>query len=572
MKPPLSQSIYRKTVWAAVLLVIILLSWQLLVQRYFVSRVREIYETNMDYVITQLVDDIQTAFTLQVSAVEQIADHVDIKDYAATDNVEERYGKAYNTARPIVQMAIANTGINHAIIYDNTRAWYQYVGILAQSDCRTVRSAFPGLKGTTSTLLSLSDGLHLCSITPLIWLDSHNQLQRVGLVAVLSHLEQFHAALNAFDQLNAGTILLHNRQTVLLSNQVELENLAYADIPMDAGKYYIRNETALPGLLYMTILVPKEQIFPQQTAFAMSLLGSGLVSLMVLLIGWQLMNWWLVRPYGKVLAGMERLGEENLSGRLPYLGLAHMDELVRSVNRMMDRAEEASRREISAQQTLYEAKLSQQQIEMVLLHKQIDAHFLYNSLIGIKCLCDQGDADKASEISQGVAALLRYAHSTNERVPIFEEMSIIQRYIHIMNIRFADRFSVTFDVDDQLADYAMPKMILQPLVENALVHGLEVSMPPCLLEIHGVLETDAIALTVWDNGAGISPAMVDALRLRLSQWEREYRFLELHGISLVNIQRRLTCAYGAPYGLTLESEEGAFTRVTVRIPKLLLQE
>ncbi len=572
MNPRLSQTVYRRTVWAALLLMVIMLIWQLLVQRFFVGRVRQIHEANMDYAVSQVVSDIQAVFSLQVNAVEQIADHVDIKEYAAAGNVEERYRKAYNTARPIVQIAVANTSINHAIIFDNTGAWYQFIGGLTQADCRALLAEFMGQTATVSTLLSMEDGLHLCSVTPIIQMDSHFQLQHVGLAAVLSHIEQFRSVLGGLGGLNESTILLHDGKTVLLSNRPDLEGRAYASIAMDARSHYIRNESALPGSLYITLIFPKAQIFPQQTAFTLALLGAGLVSLLVLVVGWQLISWWLVRPYGRLLIGIEHLGEENLSGRLSYTGLRHIDTLAHSVNRMMDRAEEASRRAVEAQQTLYEAKLSQQQMEMVLLRKQIDAHFLYNSLIGIKSLCDQGDADKASEISQGVAALLRYTHDVNEKVAIFEEMSIIQRYIHIMNIRFAGRFSVCFDVDDRLADYQMPKMILQPLVENALVHGLEASEPPRMLCIGGTLEEDQIVLTVWDNGVGLTPEALEGLRARLAQKDSEYRFLELQGISLSNIQRRITRVYGAPYGVTVESEAGVCTRVTVRIPKMPLSE
>jgi two-component system sensor histidine kinase YesM len=175
-------------------------------------------------------------------------------------------------------------------------------------------------------------------------------------------------------------------------------------------------------------------------------------------------------------------------------------------------------------------------------------------------------------MAQGVAALLRYVHSTAQRLPIFDEMSAIQRYTQVMNIRFCGKFTVDFDVDDRLSDYMMPRMLLQPLVENAMMHGLEAKEAPCLLEIRGRMEEGAVVLCVWDNGVGIPREKLRMFARRMEEDIDAYEYLNIKGISLINIHKRIRAAFGPEYGLEIESTEGAYTLATIRIPKIGIHE
>ncbi len=567
MRRPRLHTVYQKLAAITLTLSLALVVWLLAFQGYFVGRVRRIYESNMDFVIGEVVQDLRSAFSSQGDAVEQIAGNVDVKEYAATDEVTARYRKAYESVRPIVQMAVSGRNIGHVIVFDETMTWYQFVGGLSMSACRTLRAAYAELHAPDTRVMELDGHLYLCAAEPVTQLVGA-RIEQVGLVIALSDLARFQPMLAGFAQLQAGTILVHDGTTVLLSNAMSLAGAPLADIPMDPRHYYAQEAQVLPGLLRVTILLSRAQVFPQQAAFAWLLLAAGLFSLLVLLMGSFIVNRWLARPYGHILREMNALGVDDQEGRLTQTGVSHMDSLVDNINGMLGRLEESGRRAFDAQQTLYREELRRQRIETYLLKKQIDAHFLNNALISIKSLYDQGRGESAGEVLQGVAALLHYAHGTNEIVPIFDEMSIIQRYAQIMNIRFGGKFAVSYDVDDRLTDYAMPKMLLQPLVENALVHGLAARGEGCRVEIHGRLEPDAVVLSVWDNGEGIGGEALAALRARLSHDADDYEYLHIIGVSLVNIQRRITTAFGPGYGLTVESAKGEYTRATVRIARV----
>ncbi len=559
--------LYRKALYLLLIIIALLLLWQVAVQQFFVGNVREIYETNVNYVMEDIVNDIKDALNRQSEALAQIIQHDDVKVYAATLPTDQRYSKAYGAARPVILTATSNLNITHVLVFDNTKAWYQFVGGLTPTDCRTLRSTFWDAPRQVDTLISLEDGLHLCSAAPIWTSDNYMNVMQVGLAVAMSNLDDFQGLLNSFQQLNAGIILLHDGQKVLLSNTPGMAGLALSEVPRDKEKYIIREETVLQDALQATVLLPHSQVFPKQSAFSFALLAAGFFSILTFLVAWLLISRWLLRPYSKILKQLDALGDQNPNNRVQETGLSHMDVLVRNINGMLSRIEHSNRFMLDAQQHLYEARLQKQHVEMYLLRKQIDSHFLYNSLISIKYLYDKGENQNASEVLQGIAALLRYAHDINEYVPVFDEMSIIQRYANIMNIRFGHRFEVNFDVDDCLIEYQMLKMLLQPLVENALVHGLDSSQRPCVLDIKGELMDDAILFTVRDNGCGIAEGTLEALHCRMNVEDMHYEYLDIEGVSLMNIQRRIQTAYGAPYGLTIDSKLGAYTVATVRIPK-----
>lgn len=543
-------------------LMAVLLVLQLLIQAFFMNAMRTLYMANVNGAINQVVYDLRALMDAQQTAVVHLTGDEDVRTYASTLDSRERYQMAFGVVRPIARSAVQNLPVDHLIIYDSSNAWYQFLGGLEYADLKTLQAMFFGLRDAVNITLVMHGELFLCSAAPLLRVDRGGQVQQDGLVVAMMNAGTVRSALPMNDSLASSTILLHDGETILLSNDTALEGRLLPEGPVSSSRYHVSSDNVMPSL-DVTISIPRDQIFPERMPYLMAFSVVALFSLLALLVTLLLATRWFSRPITRIMTEMRDITNEGR--RLTHTGVGHMDTLVDGINDLLVRMEDSNRAFIRAQQTLYEAELEKQQTQLILLKKQINAHFLYNCLTGVKALTDEGEAEKAGAMAEGVGLLMRYTHSAKEEVNVFDEMSIIQRYVGIMNMRFGDKFYYTFDVDDELVGFTMRKLLLQPLVENALAHGLEKQTGVCRLHITGKHENGALIFTVEDNGIGIPPEKLTEIRNSLGAIEAAYPYQQLKGISLINIQKRVRTAYGKGYGLTVDSAPGEYTRVTLRV-------
>jgi len=253
----------------------------------------------------------------------------------------------------------------------------------------------------------------------------------------------------------------------------------------------------------------------------------------------------MIRPMANIISNVREIGG-NAQGRLPQTGINDFDALVADINDMLDRT---------------------QKYNMSLHISQIDAHFVVNTLKSIKHLSEIGENDKAAQMSDGLAAILNHQHTGDEMINVFADFEILRKYIEIMNIKFGGRFTVEYNLDYDLEACVIPAMILQPITENALCHGLQSKENDAKLLIKGVIEENYICFEFSDNGTGIPPAKLKAIRESLLETEtRELPEPGLHGVALANIQKRIRLKFGADYGLTIESDWNKGTTATLKLP------
>jgi two-component system, LytTR family, sensor kinase len=198
------------------------------------------------------------------------------------------------------------------------------------------------------------------------------------------------------------------------------------------------------------------------------------------------------------------------------------------------------------------------QAELRFLRAQISPHFIYNALTAIESFV-RSDPDRARELLVEFADFIRYSFRTHGQfVTMAEEIRLVDTYLDLERARFGDRLAVTLRVAPEVLSVLLPPFVLQPLVENAVHHGLEPSPEIGRLEII-IRDADTEALvSVEDNGVGADPTYI---RRALSGMSGD------EGIGLHNVDERLRTVFGKDRGLTIETEVGAGTKVTMRIPK-----
>ena len=198
------------------------------------------------------------------------------------------------------------------------------------------------------------------------------------------------------------------------------------------------------------------------------------------------------------------------------------------------------------------------QAELRFLRAQISPHFIYNALTAIESYV-RSDPDRARALLIEFADFIRYSfRSHGQFVTIAEEIRLVDTYLDLERARFGERLAVTLTVAPEVLSVLLPPFVLQPLVENAVHHGLEPSGRPGRLEIH-IDDADSLAMiSVEDDGIGADPAHMKRALSGLSDED---------GVGLHNVDERLRTVFGDDARLTVETAPGAGTRVSMRIPK-----
>ena len=215
-----------------------------------------------------------------------------------------------------------------------------------------------------------------------------------------------------------------------------------------------------------------------------------------------------------------------------------------------------------------EKEKEKREMEMLALQSQINPHFMYNTLNSIRWLSELQGADKVTQMLDALVRVLNYvAEDTSEFVPVDREVDFIRNYIRILNFRYFERFSFIFDVQEEAAQYEVLRFILQPLVENAVLHGFDNNDICATIKIDIHLEEEHLFLCVTDDGKGLSAEKIN--EILTSERKSEKR---LNKIGIYNVNQRIKLTYGQEYAIRIDSKEGCFTKVTVRIPARKKQE
>ncbi|MDR0396594.1 MAG: histidine kinase [Oscillospiraceae bacterium] len=245
-------------------------------------------------------------------------------------------------------------------------------------------------------------------------------------------------------------------------------------------------------------------------------------------------------------------------------GILEIQSLYDSYNSMADQI-------VSSIKSEYELRLMNKKAQMDVLLLQVNPHFLYNTLSLIRSIAQCRREEEIERVSVCLSAMLRYTLAPEGEVMLEDEIKQVWNYITIQQIRFPNSITVDQDCDPELTRRRVMRFIMQPIVENAFKHALERKKGERRLGIRVIRRQRTLVIVITDNGEGIPPLRLEALRasLRRSQSAKETLSLEdadSTGIGLLNVHRRLVFAYGCEYGLSIDSAVGGGTAVSIRLP------
>ncbi|MBM7564194.1 cache domain-containing sensor histidine kinase [Paenibacillus sacheonensis] len=205
-------------------------------------------------------------------------------------------------------------------------------------------------------------------------------------------------------------------------------------------------------------------------------------------------------------------------------------------------------------------------LELRSLQSQINPHFLYNSLDMINWSAVMSGNAEIETMIQSLSTFYKIGLSKGDDIiPVRNEIEHVRAYVTLQNLRYQDQIALELDVDEGILGLEMLKITLQPIVENAILHGILRSPSKSgTIRISGARKSDIVVFTVEDDGAGMPPDIVERI---LDQDTQD----EFHGYGIKNIQERIQLQYGAAYGLAYESEPGRGTTVRITLPAIVVR-
>ncbi len=213
---------------------------------------------------------------------------------------------------------------------------------------------------------------------------------------------------------------------------------------------------------------------------------------------------------------------------------------------------------LRSNEELFEEK---KRMELDILQMQVNPHFLYNTLESMHYLADIQKNDGIARMSRGLSTLLRnMAKGTSDKIKLSEELSLLRDYDDVQQVRYMGMYELVFSVPDELQEYLIQKFTLQPLVENAIFHGIEPSGRFGTVEISAEMDGGDLVITVEDDGVGMSDEEIEH-----AFDEKRHSKTDMTGVGTRNINDRIRLMYGQGYGLSFESVKGEYTKAVVRI-------
>lgn len=312
------------------------------------------------------------------------------------------------------------------------------------------------------------------------------------------------------------------------------------------------------GLRYIQ-LSPSDHISAYASPVLVLVISWVMLSLVTLVIFALLVSRQIIRPTVHLANAMTSLNASDLDVHLPSPGVRNeLEDVYDGFNSMMTRLKESFVR-------IRTSEKEKQHYQLGMLKYQINPHFLYNTINSIRYSCLKSGDEASANMLVTLSRLLRNTlNNPTAMIALSAEVNNLRDYVSLQQIRYEHRLDFWIMHFDSLGDVQVPMMILQPIVENAITHGLNAALNEgkdarITLTVHS--EGNMLLLVIEDNGQGIGEM---EMRDIFSEKKREH--LRSHHIGLANIHHRLQLMFGEEYGLSLESRIGEYTRVTLRLP------
>ena len=321
-----------------------------------------------------------------------------------------------------------------------------------------------------------------------------------------------------------------------------------------AGGDYLMVASPIPNTQwYLVDQIPQEIILHPMDTVRLFLILFFLMLILAILGIALAASHMLTRPILNIRYNMGRVMEGNLSARTTVTGRDEIGQLGVSFNAMVSRLEDLLA-------SVKEEEQLKRKAELDFLRAQINPHFIYNTLSSIRCLVAMEETQEAERMIYQFTKLLRNTLSrTDEFTTVDQELKILEIYGELQQIRYPESFSLSFEMEEAVRECLIPAFLLQPVVENAIFHGMEGEKKICKIQVRAFEEQEALKIVVQADGQGMPEETAKGILVGAEKMSR---------IGLKNVHERLQLVYGSGCGVQIESCEGRGTRITLIMKKM----
>ncbi len=304
-------------------------------------------------------------------------------------------------------------------------------------------------------------------------------------------------------------------------------------------------------------IIPLDEITNENKGITKLIVILGTICLVCAFVASFLISYTISKPILRLVSIMKEIKSGDLKLRADLDAQGEIGMLAEGFNSLMDRVNELL-------EQIYDEQKEKQEYEFKLIQSQIKPHFLYNTVETIISFIKLGLKDNAMLTAKYLAGFYRISLSKgNDIISIKDEMNLIENYLSIQKLRYVEYLDFHLDFKDEILKYRIPKLTLQPLVENSIYHGLKQKEGKGILTIKGYFEQGLIKIEVCDNGVGMNEEQIVRILHGASNDQKSTDF------GIHSVDARLKLLYGAEYGLSIESRISEYTKVTVRLPAVM---
>lgn len=320
-------------------------------------------------------------------------------------------------------------------------------------------------------------------------------------------------------------------------------------------KLYTLSRSEKTGWTVVGAAYTSELLKNNKQAQMLYVLAAGLLILGVLLIS-SVLSREITKPLRHLTESMSRVEKGEFDKANVDVTMENeIGSLGKSYNLMTERIHTLM------EQNVYEQK-QKRKSELKALQAQINPHFLYNTLDSIIWMSEAGQNDEVVEMTSALAKLLRQSISNDhEQVELGQELEYVKNYLTIQKMRYQDKLEYQIEIEPEVRRVMIVKLVLQPIVENAIYHGIKYKGSKGTLRIRAYADGEDVCIAIEDDGIGMDETALKNI------FDKTKKVHKQNGVGVPNVQKRLKLYYGEKYGIVYESRPGEGTRAVIRIPQ-----
>ena len=367
---------------------------------------------------------------------------------------------------------------------------------------------------------------------------------------------------------DTGRIIYHPRQMQIASGMYKENNLE--DVKYEDGSHEERFEGKKRIVVVDTVsytgwklisVIPVESFRMGMVSMKYFVIMLVSLAFLIILVMNRLISNRVAYPIIALNDSVKNMEEGDEGSRLYIGGSSEVRHLGNTLQQSFDRNRQLMKDVVQKQEEKRKAELD-------VLQSQINPHFLYNTLGSIVWIIEGEKYKEAVFMITQLASLFRISLSRGKTIiPIADELQHAENYMNIQKTRFKNSFTVSFEIDEEIKEYSIVKLVVQPILENAVYYGVKDMDDEGMITVRGHLEGSDIYIEVSDNGFGMQQEMADQLLVDDNRVHKQGS-----GVGLINVHRRLQLRYGQQYGLIIVTEPDEGMKVTIHIPAIIYKE